>query len=137
MIEKAGTIIWRHSQTSNQKEEILLVHRQRYDDWSLPKGHLEEGETPLQAALRETKEETGFDCKFLTPLPDFVYTMSSGEHARVFMFFGVLKDSSQNFDPQDTEVDEIKWVTLAQALTIVSYPSLREYLTKNFLSSLL
>ena len=61
MIEAAGGVIWRR--TSSDRVKVLVVHRPRYDDWSLPKGKLESGESAARAALREVEEETGLRCK--------------------------------------------------------------------------
>src|SRR5437867_3193906 len=55
-VKAAGGVLWR---LRKGKVEIALVHRPRYDDWSLPKGKLRGGETPLAAAVREVAEETG------------------------------------------------------------------------------
>ncbi len=55
-VEAAGGVLWRHGETG---VEVALVHRPRYDDWSLPKGKLDDGEDALAAAVREIAEETG------------------------------------------------------------------------------
>ncbi|WUH91824.1 NUDIX hydrolase [Streptomyces sp. NBC_00433] len=55
----AGVVLWR---TAPAGIEIALIHRPRYDDWSLPKGKLKRGEAFSEAALRETREETGLAC---------------------------------------------------------------------------
>ena len=61
MIRAAGGVVARGG-------EVLVVHRARYDDWTLPKGKLEGDETWEAAALREVREETGFDCALVEPL---------------------------------------------------------------------
>ncbi len=55
-----------------------MVHRPTYDDWALPKGKLEAGETDEQAALREVREETGLACRLGTELPSTTYTDAQG-----------------------------------------------------------
>ena len=62
MIRAAGALLWRES--SDLAIEVALVHRPRYDDWSLPKGKVEMGETALQCAYREVMEETGIRASF-------------------------------------------------------------------------
>ena len=58
VIQAAGAVLWRYSKTN--KIEIALVHRPRYDDWSLPKGKVEEKESHIACAFREVLEETGY-----------------------------------------------------------------------------
>ncbi|MBY8880970.1 NUDIX hydrolase [Actinacidiphila acidipaludis] len=67
-VRAAGTVLWRRSPYDG-RVEIALVHRPRYDDWSLPKGKLKRGEDFAAAALRETREETGMQCELGTTLP--------------------------------------------------------------------
>ena len=52
----AGAVVWRYDKDGQVL--VLLIHRPRYDDWSIPKGKVDPGETFLQAAIREAKEET-------------------------------------------------------------------------------
>lgn len=61
-IRAAGGLLWRRTPAG---WEIALVHRRRYDDWTLPKGKLDGDETWLDAALREVREETGFTARVL------------------------------------------------------------------------
>ncbi|MFD6894316.1 NUDIX domain-containing protein [Rhodococcus sp. NPDC060086] len=69
----AGTVLWRPGRSGI---EIALVHRPRYDDWTLPKGKLDPGETAIVAALRETEEETGFRAVLGRGLGRVVYPVS-------------------------------------------------------------
>jgi 8-oxo-dGTP diphosphatase len=71
-VRAAGVVLWRHSRYDG-RIEIALIHRPRYDDWSLPKGKLKRGEETAAAALRETREETGMDCVLGAPLPTTRY----------------------------------------------------------------
>jgi 8-oxo-(d)GTP phosphatase len=77
LIEAAGGVLWRPAQ-GRSGVEIALVHRPKYDDWSLPKGKLHRGEHPLLGALREITEETGF----------------AGRPGRMLGEIGYLKDGS-------------------------------------------
>src|SRR4051812_43606629 len=66
----AGGVVFKKE---GDRYEIVAVNRPRHSDWSLPKGHIEQGETREQAALREVKEETGVDATILEPLGEIVY----------------------------------------------------------------
>ncbi|HEV2994081.1 MAG TPA: NUDIX domain-containing protein, partial [Acidimicrobiia bacterium] len=62
VVQAAGGLVVRRR---NGSLEIVIVHRPVHQDWSFPKGKLEEGETFELAALREVQEETGFSCRLL------------------------------------------------------------------------
>ncbi|WP_242424476.1 NUDIX hydrolase, partial [Frankia sp. EI5c] len=69
-VRAAGGVVWR---PAAEEVEIVLVHRPRHEDWSLPKGKLDDGETWLAAAVREIEEETGFAVEVGEPLGDVTY----------------------------------------------------------------
>lgn len=101
-------------------QQILVVHRPRYDDWSLPKGKDDLGETPEQAALREVAEETGVLARIVKPLKDVTYVTSQENH-KLVRYFAMREISSIPFVPNE-EVDEIRWVSKTEALKLLSYP---------------
>src|SRR6478752_9879511 len=74
-VRAAGGLIVRER---NDEVEIALVHRPRYDDWTLPKGKLEPGETEAEGALREVEEETGLRCELGPEIATTSYTDSRG-----------------------------------------------------------
>jgi 8-oxo-dGTP diphosphatase len=99
--------------------EVVLVHRPRYDDWSLPKGKVDPGETDEQAALREVREEASLDARIGRELPTTTYLDRSGKRKRVRYWAMTVDDG----DPAgDNEVDEAIWVALAEARDRLSYP---------------
>jgi 8-oxo-dGTP diphosphatase len=97
---------------------VLLVHRPRYDDWTLPKGKLRDDETHEQGAVREVEEETGLRCELRFPLPSTAYRDARDRPKRVR--YWAMRPLEGKFSPQD-EVDEIRWLDPAQAQRLVSY----------------
>ena len=98
--------------------EVLLVHRPRYDDWTLPKGKLEPGETHEQAAVREVEEETGFHCELGRELPSTSYHDSKGRPKTVR--YWAMRPLAGSFLPH-REVDEIRWLSLQAARELLSH----------------
>ena len=76
-VRAAGGVVWRTG-PDGAGVQICLVHRPRYDDWSLPKGKLEKGEHPLAAAVREVGEETGVRAVPQVRLPGVNYALRDG-----------------------------------------------------------
>jgi 8-oxo-dGTP pyrophosphatase MutT (NUDIX family)/phosphohistidine phosphatase SixA len=108
-VEAAGGLVWRPG--SSGGTEVALVHRPKYDDWSLPKGKLEPGEHPLLAALREVAEETGARGVPGRPLGHAVYT-KDGRGKRVQYWAMRWRDGE--FRP-GSEVDRVDWVPIETA----------------------
>jgi 8-oxo-dGTP diphosphatase len=114
VIRAAGGVVVRDGR-------VLLVHRDRYDDWSLPKGKLEQGESWGEAALREVREETGLRCELGAYLGSTTYAPG-----------GVPKEvrwwqmSAAGEPGPSDEVDEVRWATPAEAADLLSYPGERE-----------
>ena len=74
-VKASGGVVWRRGEDG---VEIVVAHRPRYDDWSLPKGKLDEGETWEQAALREVEEEVGLRCRLGPELEPIAYEDRKG-----------------------------------------------------------
>jgi 8-oxo-dGTP pyrophosphatase MutT (NUDIX family) len=102
---------------------IAIVHRPRYDDWSLPKGKLDKNESSERAALREVQEETGLSCQLIEELDPVSYTDNRGRPKNVR--YWRMKVLSGEFEVND-EVDELRWLSKADALELLSYEHDRE-----------
>ena len=118
-IRAAGGLVVRDGQ-------ILVVHRPRYSDWSLPKGKLDPGETWEEAAVREVEEEAGVRARPVSELPDVTYE-HKGRPKRVRYWLMELAEEPGPFEPND-EVDEVRWVAPAEAFELLSYERDRELL---------
>jgi 8-oxo-dGTP diphosphatase len=95
---------------------VLLVHRPEYDDWSFPKGKLEDGETWEQAAVREVEEETGLRCELGEELGRTHYVVLKGpKEVRYFRMRCANEAHPQN------EVDEVRWVALDEARVLLTH----------------
>jgi 8-oxo-(d)GTP phosphatase len=120
----AGGVLYRRRSDS---VEVCLVHRPRYDDWSLPKGTLEKGEHPLAAAVREVAEETGVAGRPEMLFPQVAYTLPDGRPKTVD--FWLMAADSDRLDPQDTdEVDGAVWLSIAEAIGRLTYADERPLL---------
>jgi len=108
--------------------EVVLVHRPKYGDWSLPKGKLEAGESHLEAALREVEEETGLACRAGRELATLRYRDRRGRPKEVrFWHMEPLSGRAAERRP-DAEVDEVRWLPRDEALALLSYESERRLL---------
>jgi 8-oxo-dGTP diphosphatase len=96
---------------------IAVVHRPRYDDWSLPKGKLDPGESWEQAALREVEEEIGLRCRLGAELSPVEYLVASG---RKVVRYWLMEPQSGAFAPNQ-EVDEMRWLTPDEAVGTLTY----------------
>ena len=108
--------------------EVLVVHRPRYSDWSLPKGKLDPGETWEEAAVREVEEEAGVRTRLVRELPDVTYD-HRGRPKRVRYWLMELIEDPPEFEPND-EVDAVRWASPADALELLSYERDRELLRR-------
>jgi 8-oxo-dGTP diphosphatase len=129
MIRAAGALLWR--ETQERSIEIALIHRPRYDDWTLPKGKIEEGETALQCAFRELVEETGIKASFTRQLGSIDY-VENGEAKRVIFWAAHCALNASSFIANE-EVDQLRWLTFEEAIELSTYQSDREMIA-NFQS---
>jgi 8-oxo-(d)GTP phosphatase len=122
VIRAAGGLLWRRA---GDGIEIALVHRPRYDDWSMPKGKLARGEDPVHAALREVTEETGVRAVLGRRLPTQEYTL--GPDRKTVDYWAMTTPPDADFVAND-EVDVLRWVPPAEAGTFLSYDRDRDLL---------
>jgi 8-oxo-dGTP diphosphatase len=116
VVQAAGAVVWRRSPAG--EVEVLLVHRPRYDDWSLPKGKLDPGEDHATAALREVEEETGLRGELGPELPSTSYVDRRGRSKSVR--YWAMAAAGGSFTPTD-EVDEAVWLPVGAAKERLTY----------------
>ncbi|MCD7847769.1 MAG: NUDIX domain-containing protein [Oscillospiraceae bacterium] len=115
--KSCGGIVWRkfHGNT-----EILLVKHVNSGHWSFPKGHVEDGETEIQTAIREIREETGIEVIIDQTFRETVsYSPKKGTHKTVVYYLAKAKNT--DFVPQEDEIADIKWVEIDRADAVLSY----------------
>jgi 8-oxo-dGTP diphosphatase len=118
-VKASGGVVWRRG--AGGALELAVVHRPRYDDWSLPKGKLDPGESWEEAALREVHEEVGLRCRLGDELPAVHYRDNKGRAKAVRYWLMEPEAGAAPFTPND-EVDEMRWVEVEQAVALLSYP---------------
>src|SRR5688572_29169540 len=113
-IRAAGGLVWRRAKSGY---ELAVIRRERYNDWTLPKGKLDPGESWQTAALREVHEETGFRAKLLNFAGAVAYSTDKGP--KLVRFWHMLADGPQG--SLDHEVAEVLWLPVAKARQRLDY----------------
>ena len=115
VVRAAGGALWRRG--DDGRIEVLVVHRPKYDDWSLPKGKADDGESDEACALREVEEETGLSCELGAYLGHISYRDQHGR-PKVARYWA-MQVRSGAFTPTE-EVDEVKWLSVPDACATLS-----------------
>ena len=120
----AGGVVWRDTP---QGREILLILRPKYQDWTLPKGHIESGESWDAAAQREVKEETGYDT-VITSFAGFTsYNVKS--KPKVVFYWHMEPEGESVFEPNH-EVSHFEWFSALEAIDRLTYDKDKELLLR-------
>ncbi len=98
---------------------VAVVHRPKYDDWTLPKGKLDSGESFEEAAVREVEEETSLTCRLGPELSETRYRDNEGR-PKVVRWWAMEVETEVPFEPND-EVDELRWLEPAEAAAALTY----------------
>jgi 8-oxo-dGTP pyrophosphatase MutT (NUDIX family) len=117
VVQAAGGVVWRPAADT---VEVLLVHRPRYDDWSLPKGKLTDREHPLVGAVREVFEETAVHGVPQVRLPATRYLTGVPGVAKEVRYWSMRLAGTEPFQPND-EIDKIRWLSTPEAMTLATY----------------
>lgn len=124
-IVAAGAVLWQPDRASGDPR-IAVVHRSRYDDWSLPKGKVDPGETEPVAAVREIFEETGQHAHLGRRLGQVSYPIPGGTK---MVHYWVARGHGGDFVAGD-EVDQLLWLPVTEASKRLSYPTDRKILAR-------
>ncbi|NKQ56302.1 NUDIX hydrolase [Amycolatopsis sp. K13G38] len=121
IVRAAGAVLWRNR---GDGVEVAVVHRPRYDDWSLPKGKLDPGETLPFTAVRELHEETGYRAVLGRHLKTVRYQVAGGPKVVEYHSAAAVSGSFVH----NGEVDDLRWLPVAAARELLSYPADAEVL---------
>ena len=116
-VRAAGGVAWRDGESGL---EVLLVHRGQYDDWTIPKGKVDPGETDEECAVREVEEETGLRCRLGRELPS-THWIDRFERPKVSRYWLLEAENAFEAHPQN-EIDAVEWMPLAAAIERLTYP---------------
>lgn len=117
-VQAAGCVLWRRAADGSGAVEVALIHRPKYDDWSHPKGKLDDGETTTAAALREVREETGMGCVLGAPLRTVRYVAKGRAKA---VHYWTAECTGGTFHPNH-EVDTLLWLPPPEARARLTHP---------------
>lgn len=112
----------------NNKNEVLLIHHNA-GHWDFPKGHVEDGESEVQTAIREVKEETNIDVEVNEKYRYSIEYSPKEDVIKEVVYF-LAKNISSHQEPQLEEVSEVKWVKLDEAIEKITFDNSREVLIK-------
>ena len=132
MIRAAGGVVWRQASSPDGEVtvEVAIIHRPRYDDLSLPKGKLAIGESDLEGAVREVLEETGFHVRVGRPLGETRYDKSTSGGSRQKVIRWWAMQAEEGAFSATREVDELHWLSLAEASAQLTRATDREVLER-------
>lgn len=119
VIRAAGGLLWRHAANStngNDAVEVAVIHRPRYNDWTIPKGKLNRGEIDLEGAVREVAEETGYRVTVGRPLGEVSYVKDGRPKV---VHYWAMRAEGGIFTPT-REVDELRWLSVPEAEALLT-----------------
>lgn len=126
VIEAAGGVVWKNTSSG---PKLAIIHRRRYDDWSLPKGKRETGEQWHETAIREVFEETGCQVTLGKFIGSTSYLLKNYSTPKIVLFWNMHTINETTFQPSP-EVDRLKWVSPHKALKKLSFPNEQEIIRK-------
>lgn len=128
----AGGVVFRENESRSEIAIVKIVPEMR---WQLPKGIIDEGETPEKAALREVREEAGVHAELIGPIDVIEYWFTAERHGEQrryhkFVHFFLMRYESGDVSDHDDEVAEARWVAIDEAIEMLAFKSEREVVGK-------
>ena len=124
--KSCGAIVYRKSHGNT---EILLIKHINSGHWSFPKGHMENGETEIETAIREIKEETSVNVMIDPTFRETVSYFPKRDTQKTVVYF-IARAKNYDFVPQEEEIAEIRWVDIGYASTILTYENDKNIVNK-------
>lgn len=120
LIRAAGGLVWR---VDKNFPEILIIHRSRYNDWTLPKGKIKDGERWEETAVREVEEETGYRVELVSFANSLFYYVTGKPKLVLFWNMHVTgsNNKAEHISDSPDEGDIVEWLTLDEALKKMTY----------------
>ena len=119
IVAASGGLVWRQA---GGGRELIVIYRRRHKDWTLPKGKVQPGESWLQCAIREVREETGFDVEVESHAGWVCY--DTGEITKVVRFWNMRPMGESQFESSE-EVMSVHWLTLPEAINRLDHEAER------------
>ena len=120
---------------SGNADAIAIIRTSEEGRWQLPKGIIDPGESPEQAAIREVREEAGIDCEIIAPVETIEYWFVASYdgpkkryHKKVSFF--LMNYISGDVADHDQEVTEARWVSFEEALSMLAYQNEKDVVSK-------
>lgn len=123
----AGGIVW---DKKGAERRVAIVHRPKYDDWSLPKGKPEPGEEIAETAWREIREELGVDVDFGDFAGTTHYLLRDGR-SKVVLFWHMIKRGGESTFKPNREIDAVEWLSAKEAIKKLTHDVEKELMRKN------
>jgi 8-oxo-dGTP diphosphatase len=125
----AGGLVW---DGDGSDRRLAVVHRAKYEDWTLPKGRREKGETLVETALREAEEETGWKVVARRFAGSIGYLKEG--HPKVTLLWHMKRGPVRRKGfPNEKEIDEVVWLKSKQAIQRLSHPDEKDFVTRHCL----
>ena len=124
--QAAGGLVWQQTEAGPR---LAVIHRPRYNDWALPKGKLEKGETFQECALREVNEETGLAVRLGEFAGCVGYQLPGWPAPKIVLYWHMELDGPPDFIA-NAEADRLEWLSAQEALARLSYADEQEMVMK-------